>query len=187
MAYKDRSYSEQTIQRVLYSHFKKMQYRMSNVYFFKDWECDFFFMTPTNFLWEIEIKVDRQDYTRDFQNKPSKHRLLKEAYETNNESEFLLPNCYYFCAPEGVIPPDTLPEYAGLIEIYDRDKVRYTSEVVNIHDKTRDVTTTLLKKFYNKSLKLESLLSKFRIDLFEADSEDEKTKIVNKFLKTIRM
>lgn len=191
MAYKDRSYSEQTIQRVLYDHFKLMDYKMSNIYMFgghkKQWESDFFFITRNKRLWEIEIKVDRQDFHRDFQHKPEKHRLLQEAYDTNNEKGLLLPNSFYFCCPEGVIPHDEVPEYAGLIEIHDRDKVRYVGEVTEIHDEVNDVTSTLLTKFYNKCLSLENMLSKFRIDLFNCQDEDEKQKILNKFLKTIRM
>lgn len=165
-----------------------MDYKMSNVYMFggkNGWECDFFFLTKSKHLWEIEIKVDRQDYDREFQLKTKKHRLLKQAYEEDSPGKLLLPNSFYFCAPEGVIPHDSVPDYAGLIEIYDRDKLRYVGENPKIHTEVKDVRDILLKKFYNKSLRLENMLSEFRIKLFE--NPDEQDVIVQKFLKRIRM
>lgn len=185
--YKDRTYSEQTIQRVLYDHFKLMDYKMSNVYFFGNWESDFFLMTRNKHLWEIEIKVDRQDYDRDFELKPKKHALYKQVYESGDRGGNLLPNAFYFCAPEGVIPHDSLPEYAGLIEIYgeSKDQVRYVGENPRIHEDVEDVRDVLLKKFYNKTLRMEKMLSDFRIKLFE--NPDNESEIVRKFIKRIRM
>lgn len=195
MAYKDReNYSEQTIQRVLYDYFQKMDYRMSNIYMFGGksarWESDFFFVTRTKHLWEIEIKVDKQDFDREFQLKTKKHKLLREAYEGEldlDKKKILLPNQFYFCAPEGIIPHDEVPEYAGLIEIYgdNKDKLRYVGDNPKIHTQVKDVTDILLLKFYNKTLSMEKMLSDFRVSLFE-NPEDE-SEIVRKFLKRIRM
>jgi hypothetical protein len=187
MAYKDRSYSEQTIQRVLYKYFKDMDYKMSNVYMFGKWESDFFFLTKVKHLWEIEIKVDRQDYDREFTLKPKKHDLLSKAYDKQDPGKILLPNNFYFCAPEGVIPVESVPEYAGLIEIYgdDKDKVRYKKKAKKIHKSVSEVEGTLLKKFYNKTVRMEKMLSDFRIALFEDPENQEE--IVRKFLKRIRM
>lgn len=190
--YKDReNYSEQTIQRVLYDYFKDMDYKMSNVYMFggRDnyWECDFFFVAKNKHLWEIEIKVDRQDFDRDFELKPKKHELFKKVYEEQDPGKMILPNVFYFCAPEGVIPRDKVPEYAGLIEIFGekKNKVRYVGNSPKLHQDVRDVSDLLLKKFYNKTLAMEKLLSDFRINLFE-DPENE-SEILRKFLKRIRM
>ena len=189
MPYKDReNYSEQTIQRLLYEHFKDMDYKMSNVYMFggsPGWESDFFFMTKSRQTWEIEIKVDRQDFDRDFQLKPKKHRLFQKAFDDEDPGKLFLPNVYCFCSPEGIIPEDRVPEYAGLMEVTEDYKIKYTVKVPKIHTETENIDSTLLKKFYNKSLRLEKLLAEFRIQLFEhPDQQDE---IVNKFLKTIRM
>lgn len=185
--YKDRTYSEQTIQRVLYHHFKNMDYKMSNVYMFGNWESDFFFMTKNKQLWEIEIKVDRQDYDRDFQLKTKKHDLYRKIYEEGNPDKIVLPNAFYFCAPEGVIPHNSVPSYAGLIEIYgdSKNQLRYVGDNPRIHEEVKDVSDLLLLKFYNKTLSLEKLLSDFRIKLFE-NPEDE-SEIVRKFIKRIRM
>ncbi|MCO6500255.1 MAG: hypothetical protein J5I47_07755 [Vicingus serpentipes] len=189
--YQDRAnYSEQTIQRVLYKYFENMYYKMSNIYFFggkPGWESDFFFMTKTKRLCEIEIKVDRQDYDRDFQLKPKKHELFKKIYDDQDAGKNLIPNYYYFCAPEGVIQEESLPDYAGLIEIFgeQKNKLKYTKKAPTLHDNTKDVTDVLLKKLYNKTLSMEKMLSDFRINLFE-NPEDE-SEIVRKFLKRIRM
>ena len=190
--YQDReNYSEQTIQRVLYNHFKKMYYRMSNVYMFGgsdyQWECDFFFMSHNRYIWEIEIKVDRQDFDRDFQLKPKKHDLFRNAFESGDPGKNILPNVFYFCAPEGVIPHESVPEYAGLIEIHgdNKDQLRYVGESVKLHHEVQDVEGLLLKKFYNKCLRMENMLSDFRIKLFE--NPEKQDEILKKFLKTIRM
>lgn len=189
--YQDRAnYSEQTIQRVLYHHFKMMDYKMSNVYMFggkRGWECDFFLMTKNKQMWEIEIKVDRQDFDRDFQLKPKKHELFAKTFETGDPGNNILPNAFYFCAPEGVIPHERIPPYAGLIEIFGekKDQLRYVGENPKIHLDVRNVEALLLKKFYNKTLSMEKMLADFRIKLYE-HPENEK-EIVRKFLKRIRM
>lgn len=164
-----------------------MYYKISNVFLFGQWETDFFFMTKSRKLWEVEIKVDRQDYDRDFKLKPKKHRLFQDTFDTKDRRNNFLPNFYYFCAPEGVIPRDSVPEYAGLIEVYgeNKDKMRYAKRPESLHDEVQDVDALLLKKFYNHSLKLEKLLMDFRISCFE--NPDDRERITEKFLKRIRM
>lgn len=186
MPYQDRSnYSEQTIQRVLYDYFKKMKYRMSNIYMFYKWESDFFFVSDTNNTYEIEIKVDRQDFHREFELKDKKHKLLLEAYESDNEKCLFLPNYFYFCAPEGVIPHEEIPEYANLIEIFDKDKVRYVKSTSKVHNVTKDIDSKLLKKFYSKTLSMEQMLSDFRIKIYK--DPDKRDEILKKFLKRLRI
>lgn len=182
--YKDRSYNEQSIQKILNTKFKKMKYNISNVYMFGKWETDYFFMDNSMQTWEIEIKVDRQDYERDFQLKPEKHEILSNAYKTESSLGSTLPNYFYFCAPEGVIPRDSLPPYAGLLEVYDQTNIRYVTEVIKIHDEVHDMESILLKKFYYKALRLEELLSNFRLQCYE--NPEKKDKLLEKFLKTIR-
>lgn len=187
--YKDRSWSEQTVQRVLYDYFKDMYYRLANVYMFGSkktttWESDFFFIAKNRYLWEIEIKVDRQDFHREF-NKTKKHRLYSECYENQDPNGILLPNYYFFCAPEGVIQREEVPEYAGLIEVKEGGVVRFVGERPKLHTEIQDVNDILLKKFYNKSLRMEKQLADFRIALFE--DPDNAEEIVKKFIKKIRM
>lgn len=189
--YQDRAnYSEQTIQKVLYEHFGKMNYATSNFFVFGNWESDFFFMSKSKMLWEIEIKVDRQDYERDFQLKPKKHRLYSEIYESGDRNGNIVPNHYYFCAPEGVIQKETLPPYAGLLEIGgpNKDKIKYATPTTKIHGDKMDVDALLLSKLYASKLKLEKLLMDYRIKLFEAKGNtDAQVEATEKFLKTIRM
>lgn len=187
--YKDRSHSEQTIQRILYKYFEKMYYCLANVYIYgskktSTWESDFFFVAKNRHLWEIEIKVDRQDFDRDF-NKAKKHRLYGDCYDRQDPNGILLPNHFYYCAPEGVIQREDVPEYAGLIEILEGDKVKFVGERPKMHEEILEINEILLKKFYNKSLRMERQLADFRIELFENPEDTEE--IVKKFIKKIRM
>jgi hypothetical protein len=56
----------------------------------------------------IEIKVARSDFRADLQN-PQKQRWA-----------LMYSNLFYFCAPKGLIKPDELPPYAGLLECQNR-------------------------------------------------------------------
>ena len=56
-----------------------------------------------------EIKVSRSDFTRDLKT-ADKHR-----------GALMFSDKFYFVAPEGVIPPEKLPPFAGLIEIHEPD------------------------------------------------------------------
>ena len=53
-----------------------------------------------------EIKLSRGDFTRDMRD-PRKQRGAK-----------LYSNEFYFAAPEGVLTPVDIPDWAGLVEIY---------------------------------------------------------------------
>ena len=81
-------------------------------------------------MYEFEIKRSRSDFLADFKNKESKHRFLKERRVSQISDEWkngkktgetvehiLIPNRYFFVCKEGLIKPDELPEYAGLIYV----------------------------------------------------------------------
>lgn len=189
--YKSKDHSEAIVQDILYKCklFKKMLYKLSNIYVFENWETDFFFVGNDYSTWELEIKVDKQDYDRDVINKPKKHTLLQEVFENNNPNKYFIPNFFYYCAPEGMIPIDSLPPYAGLIELDSDNNPIFKTEVIKVHDKIyKDrLHDTILKKFYNKTLKDEKEFLDFKIKYDRAKTEDQKNETIKKFIKKKRI
>jgi hypothetical protein len=93
-------------------------------------EADVFGINRNGFMYEYEIKRSRADFFADFKNKPDKHRKLKERYSIHLYDEWkhgkqtgdtyeciLIPNRFFFVCEEGLIKPEEVPEYAGLIYI----------------------------------------------------------------------
>ena len=101
-------------------------------------ECDFLSVSKAGLLTEYEIKTSRSDFKADFRNKPSKHKRmagepisvqkynseksnenyrkgLQAVYDEYEELQDPFVNYFYFVCPEGLIKPEELPEYAGLI------------------------------------------------------------------------
>lgn len=91
-------------------------------------ECDLVEITPAGFWREYEIKVTRADFRADRLKGPDLRtvvirRSMGKTLETQPKWERLAqsdpsgPNAFWFVAPEGVIPRDELPPWAGLIEM----------------------------------------------------------------------
>lgn len=89
----------------------------------KSFEADLLAMTQAGYVHEVEIKVSRADFKKDFEKagmhndtgkwtgwKPNtqKHQLIKDGK---------LANYFWFAAPAGLIKPEEIPPYAGLIEV----------------------------------------------------------------------
>lgn len=64
------------IYRGLYRYFHNYEYRLSNTFVY-EWESDFFAMSKSKYFIEVEVKVSRGDYFRDFDK--AKHELFKDV------------------------------------------------------------------------------------------------------------
>jgi len=109
-------HSEWSIQCLLFEHLcaKQHTFIFPNVHL-AYWEADLISVTKAGYINEYEIKLTRSDYTADF-NKESKHKWLSMAKElVRNKDVTGVPAYFWYVAPEGII--DTVPEYAGQIEI----------------------------------------------------------------------
>lgn len=73
-------------------------------------ECDVLAVTRSGYATEYEIKRTRSDFFADF--KKPKHREMKKG------SGGKISRFYYVC-PKGMIKLDEVPEYAGLIYVFD--------------------------------------------------------------------
>lgn len=93
-------------------------------------EADVFGINRNGYMHEFEIKRTRGDFKAEFRNKRYKHfrlenrvhskryNIWKKGKKTDEMEEvILIPNRFYFVCPEGLIKPDELPVYAGLIYV----------------------------------------------------------------------
>ncbi len=99
------------------------------------WECDMFSVTKAGRTIEFEIKLTTADFRAD--SKKEKDRLYNwnlggsSKNTCGNKHDLLTSRCktgpgrFYYVAPEGIIPPDELPEFAGLFTITTRTYTRY--------------------------------------------------------------
>lgn len=104
----------------------------ANIYLFC-WESDFFSLRKSGYSCEYEIKISRSDFKADFK-KTDKHFALQNGhvlyehktwhrkedgkYEQIAENQPVKksrPNYFWYVTPPGLIKPEEVPEYAGLM------------------------------------------------------------------------
>lgn len=110
--------TEKQIQSLLKNRYNHL-IALTNIYFYAMNESDLILITFDNKVMEFEIKVSRQDYKADF-NKVKKH----DRFHRIDNLE-LVPNWFYYVCPDGVINVKDIPEYAGLITIYEYGMKKY--------------------------------------------------------------
>lgn len=142
------SLSSKDIQYSLSLRFLNHSYIIYNAYIF-NWESDFFSVSDSEYLYEIEIKVTRSDFKDDFQKK-DKHILLES---TDNQGFPKKPNKFFYACPKGLLSTYEIPSYAGLIEISSRTSTAVVVKDAPFLHKEKilpEYKTILLDKFYNR-------------------------------------
>ena len=188
----DKTLTEQKIQRVLNKFMASPKYKVDGLFVFR-WESDKLLWTKSGYIYEFEIKISRADYKNDFKHKAEKHLLLNSKLPQPSEAVQLdlfdhllkheqkrypgitkdqlhtypentkLPNFFYYAVPEGMLEPDEVPPYAGLIYIttekypkYHRDDpdkyyhdIKIVRKAPQLHKtKYTDAELNLGEKFY---------------------------------------
>ena len=149
----DSSMTSKDIVKALRIRFVNHKYLINNAYIF-EWESDFFSVSESGYIYEVEIKITRGDYKDDF-NKTSKHNLLNES----SDSKFNLkrPNKFFYAAPKGLLNTIEIPTYAGLIEVdFSNNTANVTKEAPFLHrdNGLNNLKDILLDKFYNRYIDL---------------------------------
>lgn len=172
--------------RALRNYFQKHTYHTKNCYVF-DWEADYLSVeAPQHYIVEAEVKISRADFKRDF--KKDKHNLLlahkkhvitkKTSIKTflNNKQTssgvlFLktahrIPNRFYFATLPGIIKPDELPPYAGLL-VYEKGHFTKVKQAPILHKTCnfRRYHHKLFDKFYYRYLGSQRELSITKAEL----------------------
>lgn len=138
----------QSIQQALSNKFLDHTYIIYNAYIFA-WESDYFSVSESGHVYEIEIKVTKNDFKKDFK-KEEKHILLESKNNVN-----LIPNKFYYATPRGLLPSFKIPEYAGLIEINNtatgmEAEIIKNAPFLHREDVFENLKPQLLSKFYFK-------------------------------------
>lgn len=164
-------YTEKKIQALLESRFDigNVRYTVSNLYLFRhDWETDFLVVQRNSeYCYEIEIKISRSDFFNDFK-KIDKHSILKEGIYMKKKYRYPIdpntgkkfsekyfapekwdyrPNKFYYCVPEGLIKPEEVPDYAGLMYATPMGIIT-VKEAKFIHKEKLKLRDKLCDKFY---------------------------------------
>lgn len=179
------------VQEAVKTCFGNYDHPIINSFIF-DWESDFFAISKSGYSVEVEVKVSRQDFKKDFTHKTAKHELFKrrnelafirDKYETSEHAfafngEWIHPKCtmitwtkpcesipnkFYYACPEGLISPDEVPAYAGLIYA---GPIQYQSRIIKpapfLHKNKKCFAKILLGKYYYRNNKLYQLLCSFK-------------------------
>lgn len=75
-------------------------------------EADVLVLRKTGYVAEFEVKVSRSDFKADFK-KVDKHRFLSGGHPW-------CANEFYYACEDGLIKPEEVPVYAGLVYIHTR-------------------------------------------------------------------
>lgn len=145
-AKKDEEIDAKGIIKSLRIKFLNHKYQINNAFIY-DWESDFFTISESGYVYEVEIKISRGDFKDDF-NKVEKHQLL----EVNDPEKYLKkPNRFYYAAPKNLLSTTMIPEYAGLIEVESPDlPAVIVKEAPFLHKEKplNSLKDILLDKFY---------------------------------------
>lgn len=71
-------WTESSIQKTLIERFmseSNIKYICENLFIFKGWESDLILITKSNYVYEFEIKISKNDFKNDFKNKRKKHLI----------------------------------------------------------------------------------------------------------------
>lgn len=124
-------YTESQIQQLISDEYcikKRHELSVPNITTCHDfWEADLLSLTKTYFLHEFEIKTTRSDWAKEkrlIENQSDEGCKFRRAtvllnQHNRNDDCGNSPNYFWLCAPSGVIKEDEIPEYAGLIEVYE--------------------------------------------------------------------
>lgn len=141
-------WTESSIQKTLIERFmseSNIKYICENLFIFKGWESDLILITKSNYVYEFEIKISKNDFKNDFKNKRKKHLILEENKEKEKK-----PNYFYYAVPEGLIAEEEIPDYAGLVyltDIFPYFKIIKSAPKLDSHKYT-DEDLNLTEKFY---------------------------------------
>lgn len=145
-----------------------------------DWESDLFGISKSGYAMEIEVKISRGDFFQDF--KKPKHQIFIDKASMN------IPNKFFFACPTGLIKPEEVPDYAGLIytgTTYANFSV--IKQAPFLHREKNDFTSRLLSKYYNTSLmtrsRIMSLYCKIERGEITGDDIAKELRRINRLLK----
>ena len=118
------------IQRILFCHYLRSDIIICSNTEAIGAEADLLVVQPSGYVLEFEIKVSRADFKADFR-KAAKHAGLASGGRTSHRTA-AGPNYFYFAVPAGLVRPDEVPAYCGLVYIHGLDEAGRSYERAEI-------------------------------------------------------
>ena len=161
---KKTEWTEKKIQDVLRLYFlspSTKKYDIANLFIY-GWESDYLVITQSMLAYEVEIKISRADFKNDLKKKTDKHLLLEGGDKLGRfNKESGMPNYFYYAVPDGLVQPEEIPDYAGLI--YVKYGVTIVKEAKKLTDDKFDPEKMkLTDKFYYNMWNWRDKFEKFR-------------------------
>lgn len=101
--------TERQIQDILsVNYMSNPEFKIPGLYIYY-WESDLILVSKAGYAYEFEIKISKSDFNADFK-KTKRHKDMNNPQKDG-------PNYFYYVCPEGVIDPNDVPKYAGLIYV----------------------------------------------------------------------
>lgn len=158
---KIRQHTEESIQKALWLRkpiLRNPQYEMFNLMLYA-WESDYLAISKGGRVYEVEIKISHADFLNEAKHKDKKLQLLGGSIVTEEDfygfkpldydRHMPKPNYFYYVCPQGVIAPEEVPEFAGLLYITDGDGFRMEKVAPELHRKKHSFPVESLRdKFY---------------------------------------
>lgn len=139
-------YTEMRIQDGLRNFMSSPRFFLRNMYVF-GWESDVLILTNSGYWYEIEIKISRADFHNDQKHKSNKFNYIADEGTWNK------PHYFYYAVPEGMISPEEVPSFAGLIYMH-RSRPEVIKKAPKLHKgKIREEGLGLADKFYHHMMK----------------------------------
>jgi hypothetical protein len=117
-------------------------------------ECDVISVSKSDYIYEYEIKISRQDFKKDFIKEKHNH-ILNEKFTYFRKGEQLFRVCNYFnyVVPKDLISIEEVPDYAGLIYINEDFSFDIIKKPKLLH-KTKATPNFIRQLAHNLSCKL---------------------------------
>lgn len=135
-----------------------------NVYFHGNYESDFVYTTKARYVFEVEVKISKADFYKDFE---KTRRILQPANTISIENKHdeiksgsLGLKGFYFAIPEELVDKVEIPEYCGLIVqhsgwstwVVKKAPVLPNAEKIT-QKQIRSLTTSYQYRYYNQRMK----------------------------------
>jgi hypothetical protein len=102
-------------------------------------ECDVFEITSAGFFREYEVKLTRSDFRADAEKVKVNWRRYKDPTAQDHRKHDMLkagdargPAQFWYVCPPGVLSPEIVPEWAGLIVARPIDRLHYFNCAVEV-------------------------------------------------------
>lgn len=90
------------------------------------WECDVFEVTTAGYFREYEVKISRADFKADAKKEAKKWHCIAGQWTSAGRVKHqqigqpVGPTRFWYVTPAGLVKPEEVPSWAGLIEMRDR-------------------------------------------------------------------